>query len=273
LTAAQDHKIEQDVVDDESAGLRFELQGHVGILTLDRPDRLNAINLDLYKALARAFYRISARDDIRVLVIEGAGRAFCAGGDVEFMRQQYEGVVDLQRVQDLAMRYFQELTGMPQPTIAIVDGPAVGFGATTALSCDLVIASTRAKFMDPHVQIGLVAGDGGALLWAMRAGPAKAKEFLFTGDPVAAEEAMHMGLVNHVYPVSEVRDRALALATRLSHGPVEALRATKALLNHSLRTTSEEILRCGLTLELVSQNSEYHKNAVKRFLAGDPVHF
>jgi enoyl-CoA hydratase len=261
------------IVDDEAVGVRFEQQEQVGILTLSRPGKLNAIDFDLYRALAAAYYRISARDDIRVLVIEGDGGAFCAGGDISFMKQMYNDEIDKHVVQDLALRYFRELVSMPQPTIAIVDGPAVGFGATTALSCDIIFASERARFADPHVQVGLVAGDGGALLWSMRVGPAKAKEYLFTGDAVHAAEAERIGLVNHVYPVEEVRDRALTFAHRLAGGPFHAIRATKSLLNHGLRTAGEEVIRCSLTMELVSQTTDYHHEAVRRFLDGDPIRF
>ena len=255
------------VVDDESVGLRFDLrEGHIGVLTLNRPERLNAINWDLYRALAAAFYRISLMDEVRVLLIQGAGRAFCAGGDVSFMRQMYEGEIDKQRAQKIALRYFQELVSLPQPTIAVVGGPAVGIGATTALSCDLVFASPRATFSDPHIKMGLVPGDGGALLWPMLIGPARAKRYLFTGDVVDADEAARLGLVTEVCPEAELEEHALQFARRLAEGPVEALRATKALTNHALRTLSEEAIRCSLTMELVSQDSQFHRQAAERFL-------
>lgn len=258
------------IIDDEAtAGLTFELvDGHVGVLTLNRPEQLNAINWELYNALATAFYRISSRDDIRVVVIQGAGRAFCAGGDVRFMRQQFEGEIPLQDVQRLAMRYTSELLNLPQPTIAVVHGAAVGFGCTTALACDIVLAGDRAKFADPHLRIGLVAGDGAAVLWPLLIGPARAKQYLLIGDSIDAVKAERIGLVNEVYPSDEVHDRAVALARRLAAAPVEATRATKALINHAVRVLGEGAFRAGLQMELVSQMSVEHRAAVEEFLAG-----
>lgn len=255
------------VDDEESAGLRFELvEEHIGILTLNRPEHLNAINWELYNALATAFYRISSRDDIRVVILQGAGRAFCAGGDVGFMRQQFEGEIALQDVQRLAMRYTSELLNLPQPTIAVVHGPAVGFGCTTALACDIVLAGDGAKFADPHLRIGLVAGDGAAVLWPMLIGPARAKQYLLTGDSIDATKAERIGLVNEVYPADEVHGRALTLARRLAAAPVEATRATKALINHAVKVLGEGAFRAGLQMELVSQMSIEHRSAVEKFL-------
>lgn len=258
------------IVDDEtSSGLTFELvDGHIGVLTLNRPELLNAISWELYNALATAFYRISARNDIRVVVLQGAGRAFCAGGDVRFMRQQFDGEIPLQDVQKLALRYMTELLNLPQPTIAVVHGPAVGFGCTTALACDIVFAGDRARFADPHLRIGLVAGDGAAVLWPLLVGPARAKQYLLTGDSIDAAKAERIGLVNEVYPSDEVHEHAMTLARRLAAAPVEATRATKALVNHVIRTLGEGALRAGLQMELVSQLSEEHRVAVEQFLAG-----
>lgn len=258
------------IIDDEvTAGLTFELvEGHIGVLTLNRPELLNAISWDLYNALATAFYRISSRDDIRVVVIQGAGRAFCAGGDVHFMRQQFEGEIPLQDVQRLALRYMTELLNLPQPTIAVVHGPAVGFGCTTALACDIVLAGDRAKFIDPHLRIGLVAGDGAAVLWPMLVGPARAKQYLLTGDPIDAAKAERIGLINEVYPSDEVHEKAMELARRIAAAPVEATRATKALVNHAIRVLGEGAFRAGLQMELVSQMSAEHRNRVEQFLSG-----
>jgi enoyl-CoA hydratase len=256
------------------AGLRFEgTPTGVGILTFDRPEQLNAIDWPLYQALADTIDRIANSPDVHVLVVEGAGRAFCAGGDVSFMRQMYEGDIDKEDVARIGARVFRSLTGLPQPSIAIVQGPAIGLGCTIALGCDLVFAGENAVFADPHVQMGLVPGDGGTVLWPLLVGPARAKEYLLTGDPIRAQEADRLGLVNHVYPAEEVRERAIAFAERLANGPRRALQAAKALTNHLVRTLGEEVIRGSLAMETVSQTSDYHRDAVKRFLDGNPLRF
>jgi enoyl-CoA hydratase len=263
-----------DNVSEAAAGLRFdELSSGVVVLTFDRPARLNAIDWPLYTAFVEAIEGIGRRKDIRVLLLRGAGSAFCAGGDISFMKQMYAGEIDKADVQALQVRFFAAQMGLPQPSIAVVDGPAIGLGCTFALSCDLVFVGERAKFADPHVQMGLVPGDGGTLLWPLLVGPAKAKEFLFTGDPVGAAEALTMGLVNRVYPSGQVFDRALAFAARLAAGPAETIQAIKALTNQTTRALGEQFIRAGLAMESVSQESDYHKTAVERFLAGNPVRF
>lgn len=260
--------------EDQGSGLGFEeLPGGVAVLTFDRPARRNAIDWPLYEAFVEAIEGIGRRKDIRVLLLRGAAGAFCAGGDISFMRQMYTGEIDKADVAALQVRFFSAQMGLPQPTIAVVEGPAIGLGCTFALSCDLVYAGERARFADPHVQMGLVPGDGGTLLWPLLIGPARAKEFLFTGDPVGAREALAMGLVNRVYPSDEVFDRALGYANRLAAGPAATIQAIKALTNQTSRALGEQFIRAGLAMESVSQESEYHKMAVERFLAGDPIRF
>lgn len=263
-----------EIIDNPGEGLDFELiPPGIGVLTFDRPEQLNAIDWSLYRGLATAVERMAHRSDIHVVLLRGAGRAFCSGGDIGFMRQMFEGEIDKADVGDVAERLFTAQLSLPQPALAVVDGPAVGLGATIALGCDLVFAGERATFADPHVQMGLVPGDGGAVLWQLRIGPAKAKEFLFTGDPVNAVSAYQLGLVNHVYPSAEVFDRALDFARRLASGPTRTMRAIKALTNHVTRSLGNELIRAGLAMEAVSQESEYHREAVKRFLADDPLRF
>jgi enoyl-CoA hydratase len=255
------------------SGLDFRIEDKVGILSFDRPDVMNAVNYPLYQELVRILREVAARTDIHVLVLRGENGAFCAGGDISFMKQMYSGEISKDEVNLLGLQFYRALISLPQPTISVVDGPAIGLGATIALSCDLIFASTRARIADPHVQMGLVPGDGGPVVWPMLIGPAKAKEFLFTGDVVRADAALEMGLVNHVYPPDQVDARALELAARIARGPAGTIQATKSLVNFALRTMGEQVVTQGLALERVSQETEYHHEAVKRFLAGDPVRF
>jgi enoyl-CoA hydratase len=243
----------------------------IAVITFDRPDRMNAIDWPLYQEFVRTVEDIGHDRSVRVVVLAGAGHGFCAGGDIGFMRQMHSGEIDKADVQALQIRFFAAQLALPQPTLAVVDGPAIGLGCTFALSCDLVFAGERARFADPHVQMGLVPGDGGALLWPLLIGPARAKEFLFTGDVVTAEDAYRLGLVNRVHPSAEVFDRALEFANRLANGPTATIQAIKSLTNQTIRALSEQFIRAGMAMESVSQESDYHQKAVRRFLAGDPV--
>jgi enoyl-CoA hydratase/carnithine racemase len=249
------------------------LDSGVVTITFNRPDRLNAVNWDLYREFVETLENISRDTSVPAVVITGVGRAFCAGGDISFMRQMYEGEIDKAEVQELQVRLFRTQMGMPAPTIAVVNGPAVGLGCTFALSCDLIYASERARFSDPHVQMGLVPGDGGALLWPLLVGPNKAKELLFTGDSLSVEEAHRLGLVNHLLPEDQLRDAALAFAERLARGPRATIQAIKSLTNQATRAIGEHFIRAGLAMESVSQESDYHHRAVDAFLAGKPVRF
>lgn len=255
------------------SGLDFRIEDAVGVLTFDRPDVMNAVNHPLYQELVRILREVATRTDISVLVLRGENGAFCAGGDISFMKQMRSGEISKDEVNQLGLQFYRALVSLPQPTVSVVDGPAIGLGATIALSCDLIFASTRARIADPHVQMGLVPGDGGPVIWPLLIGPAKAKEFLFTGDVVLADAALEMGLVNHVYPPEVVDARAMEFAKRIARGPATTIQATKALINFGIRTMGEQVVTQGLALERVSQETEYHREAVNRFLAGDPVRF
>jgi enoyl-CoA hydratase len=250
-----------------------KLESGIVTITFDRPDRLNAIDWQLYRSFVEALEDVALDSSVAAVIITGAGRAFCAGGDISFMRQMYEGEIDKAEVQQLQVRFFRTQMGMPAPTIAVVNGPAVGLGCTFALSCDVVYASSRASFADPHVQMGLVPGDGGALLWPLLVGPNKAKELLFTGDSLSAEDAHRLGLVNHLLSEDELHDGALAFAERLARGPRATIQAIKSLTNQATRALGEHFIRAGLAMESVSQESDYHHRAVDAFLAGERVRF
>jgi enoyl-CoA hydratase len=278
-----------------TAGLMLVEQlpsGVVVVLTFDRPHRLNAVDWPLYQRFVSLLEGLSCDKTVPAVIIRGAGRAFCAGGDISFMKQMNEGEIDKAAVQDLQVRFFATLA-LPQLTIAFVDGPAIGLSCTFALSCDLVFAGEKVVFADPHVQMGLVRGDGGTLLWPLLIGPARAYEFLFTGDTVTATDALSLGLVNHVYPSHEVFDRAVGFAERLARGSLAIIQAIKLLTHQTATALRERFIRAGIAMESISQTcaahhpparrapstrsriwaAEYHHDTVRAFLAGDPVVF
>lgn len=155
---------------------------------------------------------------------------------------------------------------MEQPIVAAVNGDAVGLGATLALFCDIIIASEKARFGDPHVRVGLVAGDGGAVIWPLLCGVTKAKEYLMTGDLISAAEAERIGLINHAVPLGEVMPKAIELARRLANGPTRAIRWTKLACNKRLRDEVNLVLDASLAVETISMLTEDHREAARAFV-------
>jgi enoyl-CoA hydratase len=237
-----------------------------GVLTVrfQRPDAKNAVNKALHRDLSRVFAEIARDRDTRAVVLTGEGRAFSAGGDITWFRDMDDE--DREALFVEARRIVIDLLEVPQPVVAAVNGPAIGLGATVALMCDVVIAADDALFGDPHVLIGVVAGDGGAVIWPWLVGMARAKEYLLTGANVRAEEAERIGLVNRVVPAGELLQSAHELASRLASGPTQAIQGTKASLNKILRDTTNLVLDTSLALERACFETDDHREAVSAFL-------
>lgn len=246
--------------------IKVEKDGKVAIFTLNRPDALNAINPQLHTELEDIFSDVAGDNDINVVVLTGAGKAFCSGGDVKGMDAKEFGDPLKTRVPlRYAKRLIYNMIDVEQPIIAAVNGHALGLGATLALFCDIIIASENAKFGDPHVKVGLVAGDGGAVIWPLLCGLAKAKEYLMTGDLMSAAEAERIGLINHVVPPDEVMLKAMELAHRLAAGPTKAIHWTKLACNKRLRDEVNLVLDTSLAVETISMLTEDHKEAARAF--------
>lgn len=252
-----------------------------GILycTLNRPDRLNAVNGQLHRELEVLFRDLTYRDDVRVVVLRGAGRAFSSGGDIRGMReeglsaQEVPGELPGGMYTGGALHFIRYLVDVPQPVIASVHGPAVGLGATLALFSDIVLASENAQFGDTHVSVGLVAGDGGAVIWPLLVGVNRAKELLMTGELIDAEEAYRLGLVNHIYPHEKLEEATEELARQLAKGAPAALRWTKASVNKVLRDRVNLILDTSLALEGLSGGTKDHQEGITAFIEKRPPVF
>ena len=246
--------------------IKVERDGRVAIFTLSRPESLNAINAQLHTELEDIFADVARDDDVNVVVLTGAGRAFCSGGDVKGMDARQSGdPVRARMPLRYAKRLIYNMIEVEQPIIAAVNGHAIGLGATLALFCDVIIASENAKFGDPHVKVGLVAGDGGSVIWPLLCGLARAKEYLMTGDLMSATEAERIGLINHVVPLNEVMPKAMELAHRLANGPTRAIRWTKLACNKRLRDEVNLVLDASLAIETLSMLTEDHKEAARAF--------
>ncbi|MFH1488568.1 MAG: enoyl-CoA hydratase-related protein [Pseudomonadota bacterium] len=247
--------------------IKVDREDRVAVFTINRPESLNSINQKLHTELEDIFGDVTRDDDVNVVVLTGAGsRAFCAGGDVKGMdSREFEPSKARVPIRN-ARRLIHNLLEVEQPMIAAVNGHAIGLGATLALFCDVIIASEKAKIGDPHVKVGLVAGDGGAVIWPLLCGLAKAKEYLMTGDLITAAEAERIGLVNHVVPQAEVMPKAMELAHRLANGPTRAIRWTKLSCNKRLRDEVNLVLDASLAVETLSMLSEDHKEAARAFV-------
>jgi len=243
--------------------IKSERLGKVLKLSLNRPESLNAVNSALHGELAHIFADINQDKEAFAVLLTGEGRAFCAGGDIKGMS---ESGGDWQQTTWEGKKIVNDLLDLEQPIISAINGPAVGLGATIALFCDVIFASKRAKIGDPHVKVGITAGDGGAIIWPLLCGVARAKEMLMTGDLLDADEAYRIGLVNHVVPDEDLMDKAMELAQRLANGPAYAIRSTKISVNKMIKNMVNLILDTSLALEGHSFRTEDHLEAVRSFI-------
>jgi enoyl-CoA hydratase len=232
----------------------------VAVATLNRPERLNAVNGDMHHELAMLSRDADDDSDVKVLVITGAGRAFCAGGDFS------AGSDTTHRITlEEARMIVDHLLEAHIPIISAVNGYAMGLGATVALLCDIVVAGRSAVFADTHVKLGIGAGDGGQVIWPFLMGVNRAKYYLMTGDRLPAEEAERLGLVNFVVDDDDLMSEALAIADRLAAGPGQAIAASKVPINNWLRTVSAQVLPLSLSMEGATMRSADASEAAKAF--------
>jgi len=245
--------------------ISFSRRGRVLTAALSRPEAMNAVNGAMHEELSRLFRDLAADQLSDVLVLTGEGRAFCAGGDLAWLETAIENPAIFERtaIEGKAILFSQlELT---KPIIARVNGPAIGLGATLALFCDIVIAGQSATIGDPHVSVGLVAGDGGAIIWPQLVGYTRAREYLFTGDAIPAAEAERIGLINRVVADDALDETVDALADRLAGGALKAIEWTKITINLPLKKLAHEIFDTGVAYEMLSNRTADHKEAVRAF--------
>jgi enoyl-CoA hydratase len=245
--------------------IAFRRDGKVLHATLNRPDSLNAIDDDMDRDLARLFGDVAADAETNVLVLTGAGRAFSAGGDIEHMQRLIDQPNLFLDGMAAAKRIVFSLLDCPKPVIAKVNGAAVGLGATIALFSDLIYAADTAKFGDPHVKVGYVAGDGGAVIWPQLIGYARAKEYLLTGDLLTGAEAARIGLINRALPADQLDAAVDEIAQRLANGASRAIQWTKLSVNTTLKQVAQQVMDTSLAYEALSNLTKDHQEAVNAF--------
>ena len=245
--------------------LQVHADGPVRVLTMNDPDSLNAMTDPMHDALTDVWVGILRDEDVRAVVVTGAGRAFSAGGDVPGFARKHEDVGHRRASLRTARLLVEHVLGCHVPVIAAVNGPAVGLGCSLAVACDLVLMADTAYLADTHVNVGLVAGDGGAAIWPFLTSMMKAKEYLFTGERIPAALAVEIGLANRVVPADALMDEAMTLARKLAAQPAQAVQDTKRALNLHLQAAALRVLPFALAAESESFASDDVAAAVERF--------
>lgn len=240
----------------------------VGTVTMNAPDTLNAVGPEEHRELEEIWVDLARDEKIKVIVFTGAGRAFSAGGDVKRMAARAGTDYGLEyalRVPQNTLRLFEHLLLVPQPIIAAVNGDAIGLGMTVALFSDMSVVAEDARLGDTHVKVGMVAGDGGAVVWPLLVGPQRAKEFLMRGKLLTGAEAAAMGLVNYAHPKDKVLAEAIKIATEIARNPVWAVRWSKAAVNKQLKAQLNQILELSIAYESLTMLTHDYKEAATAF--------
>jgi len=246
--------------------IRTEREGDVLIVTIDHPTSdMNAVDEQLHHDLWLLFRELVAERDARAVVLTGAGRAFSAGGDMAWF-PQLRAPDRLHALRREGKQLIWNLLDVEIPVVAALNGPAVGLGASVALMCDVIVMAETASIVDPHVQVGLVAGDGGTAIWPLLVGPLAAKRHLLLGDPLGADEAVRLGVASEVCAVDDVLAVARRWANRLAAQPPLAVQATKLAVNAQIKQALLTSFDVAMALEMSCFHSDDHAEAVAAFV-------
>ncbi|PZN92058.1 MAG: enoyl-CoA hydratase [Alphaproteobacteria bacterium] len=240
----------------------FHRDGRMLTAAITGANPVNGVDAAMHDELARVFTDLQHDADSDIIVLTGAGRAFCAGGDFAWFAEQ---IADPAKFRDIgwdAKRIVTSLLDMEKPIICRMNGAAAGLGATIALLCDIIIADDRAVIGDPHGKVGLVAGDGGAVIWPQLIGYARAKEYLLTGDMLTATKAAEIGLINHAVPTADLDTKVAEMAAKLMASPRWAVRWTKTVTNTPLKALVAQMMDTSIAYEMMSNMAADRAEAV-----------
>jgi len=242
----------------------YEIKDNVAIITINRPDALNALNLDTLKDIEEAVAKAEDDQDVYVLVITGAGRAFVAGADIAQMKELNPN--EARAFGRFGSSVFSKIEVMTKPVIAAVNGFALGGGCELAMACDIRIAGTKAKFGQPEVSLGITPGFGGTQRLPRIVGPSKAKELIFTGATINAEEAYKIGLVDQIVPHEDLMSTAMEMAGKIAQNAQIAVRHSKLVVNKGMQCD----IQTGIALEVqafaLCFSTEDQKDAMAAFV-------
>jgi enoyl-CoA hydratase len=259
---------------EEFSALTLEVSDGIAEITLTRPELMNRVDAALHTELTAALDQIARRQDVRASVLASTGRVFSAGGDFELMRAAHDHPGERRQIADDGLRLLDALIGLPQPLVVALHGAAIGVGATVVLTADAIVAARSASLSDPHVALGLVAGDGGCLVWPASTGMLRARRHLLTGDALDAETAFACGLVTDLVDTAEeALPAARALAARIAKLPPMAVQGTKAALNRLTQQRAGEVVPLSMANEVATFASEDLLEAIASFQERRPGNF
>jgi enoyl-CoA hydratase len=253
--------------DELAPALLVEEDGPLRVVTMNKPEQLNAMSDDLHQAMGQVWHLLAEDEDARAVILTGAGRAFCTGGYIpNFIRSNRDPAARRRSLRH-AERVTRAMIDCDLPVIAAVNGLAIGLGCSLAVLSDIVLIADTAYMADTHVSVGLVAGDGGAVMWPLATSILKAKEHIFLGDQITPEQAVQLGLANRVVPAGQLMYEAKILGRRLAAQPQQALRDTKRALNRHLQAAADNVLSFGLAAESETFGSEDVRRIADDFVA------
>lgn len=253
--------------------LKFDRRDNgVLLVTINRPEKLNAANDTLHRELAAIWLTVKQDADVRVIVITGAGRAFCVGGDLNEEINKLGKIAPVIAMGELALQIVYNMINLDKPIISAINGPAAGAGLAVALSADISIIAEDARITDAHVNIGVTSGDHAVMLWPLYCGLPKSKLYLLTADLLDGREAERIGLVSLCRPVDQVLSTALEYGDRIAQKPQRAVRWTKRCLNHWLRQAAP-ILDLSVAYEGLNFMEPDSREGLEAFLQKRPPQF
>jgi len=239
--------------------LKIEKSHKIATVRINRPEARNAIGQEVHAELDDIWLSLGDDPDVDVVILTGEGKAFSAGGDLKRLAERAgteEGVQFTLELASHGRRLLSNMLAMQKPIIAAINGDAIGLGATVALFCDVTVMASEARIGDPHVKAGVSAGDGGAIIWPLLVGPARAKEYLMRGLIITGTEAERINLVNHSVPSAEVMPLARKIAEELCELPAWAVRYTKSTINIAVRQQFNLLMDASLAYEALTMNTK-----------------
>jgi 2-(1,2-epoxy-1,2-dihydrophenyl)acetyl-CoA isomerase len=251
----------------ENPGVLKKREGPVATLILNRPERMNALNADLVLALKDALMQVEDDSEVNVVILAGAGRAFCAGGDLTAIGKgrQENNAAELQPILRAGMQVVLKIRTLRQPVIAAVHGAAAGAGMNIALAADIRVASEDAMFGQNFAKVGLFPDYGGTFFLPQLVGPAKAAEMFYTGEMITAAEALRIGAANRVVPLAQLESEVRALAHKIAEGPAIAIRAVKGTLFERDKQKLTELLDLEVEQQMKCFYSEDCSEGIRAF--------